>query len=241
MGAAQNVAFQGRLSVLVFGCLALLMPGTAAGASTQTAQLCEQAAADVAQATGIPADILHALTLTETGREIDGRLRPWPWAINHAGTGHWFDTQDQMLDFAQALLAQGLHNFDLGCFQLNYRWHGNNFASLSRMTDPAENARYAAGYLQSKHQQTGSWDRAIGAYHSATQEFAQRYLARFITILSDLDPAIPYPDRPPAAATPPEDQQNDNSFPLLISGQSGQGPSLFPALTAGRRLIGGAP
>lgn len=36
----------------------------------------------------------------KTGRRTEGELRPWPWAINQGGQGHWFDSADQAVSFA---------------------------------------------------------------------------------------------------------------------------------------------
>ena len=51
--------------------------------------------------------MLHAISLTETGRPQDGRLRPWPWAINREGKGFWFENRDEALAFAKASVAAG--------------------------------------------------------------------------------------------------------------------------------------
>ena len=76
-------------------------------------------------APGVPQDVLHAISLTETGRAQGGRLRPWPWAINREGKGFWFKNRDEALAFAKASLAEGRRSFDVGCFQINYHWHGH--------------------------------------------------------------------------------------------------------------------
>lgn len=143
------------------------------------AVLCERVAAQVAAETGVPADILGALTLTETGRRQDGVLRPWPWAVNAEGAGTWFDDPRQALDFASARVAAGRTNVDIGCFQLNFRWHGQHFASMAEMFDPLANARYAAGFLRELYAETGDWRAAAGMFHSRRPEDATRYLARF--------------------------------------------------------------
>ena len=141
--------------------------------------LCEQVAMQVARETGVPADILGALTLTETGRRQNGVLRPWPWAVNAEGAGTWFDDPRQALDFAAARVAMGRPNVDIGCFQLNFRWHGAHFNSVAEMFDPLVNARYAAGFLRQLYAETGDWRKAAGAFHSRRPDHAARYLTRF--------------------------------------------------------------
>ncbi len=205
-------------------------------ASVDPAALCDAAATSAAAGSGVPSAVLRALTRTETGRASGGALRPWPWAINQAGEGRWFATQDEMLDHIDALVSAGVTNFDVGCFQLNYRWHAQGFASLPDMADPVQNARYAAGYLAQKYATSGDWGQAAAAYHSGTPDLAERYLARFSAIYADLDPASEVPATP---IVPGGQEDRSNLFPLLIAGQSGGGGSLVPMSARGRRLFGG--
>lgn len=183
--------------------------------------LCESAAHRAAQDTGVPADVLLAITLTETGREQDGRLRPWPWSANSEGQGHWFDSRQQALDYAQGLLARGQPLFDLGCFQINWRWHGTHFLGPQDLLDPLASARYAARFLQALYDETGDWTLAAGAYHSRSPDPAARYRARFAQIRASLGDQIAGP-LPPAPDTP-----RVNTFPLLAGAASGA--SLVPA------------
>ena len=75
---------------------ALVMPlagECVADSRSRDAVLCENAIVRGAQVTGIPQQVLHAISLTETGRPEGGRLRPTPWAINREGKGFWFATR----------------------------------------------------------------------------------------------------------------------------------------------------
>lgn len=169
--------------------LLLLLLVTAVPIRAQTlpgAEVCEWAAAQAAKESGVPVEIMGALTLTETGRRLEGVLRPWAWSVNAAGEGTWFDDPASALTFARDRLAQGKTNFDIGCFQLNYRWHGANFASVEQMFDPLENARYAARFVAGLFAETGSWRQAAGAFHSRTPANAERYLSRFDTLYAQL-------------------------------------------------------
>ncbi|WP_347268733.1 hypothetical protein [Paracoccus sp. (in: a-proteobacteria)] len=148
-------------------------------AALPAAEVCEWAAAQAAEEAGVPPEILGALTLTETGRRMEGVVRPWAWSANAEGEGTWFDDPVSAIAFAEDRVAQGRTNVDIGCFQLNYRWHGGNFASVAQMFDPLANARYAAGFVRRLYAETGDWRTAAGAFHSRTPANAQRYLARF--------------------------------------------------------------
>lgn len=191
------------------------------------AELCLQAAADAAEVTGVPYDVLLAISVVETGR--DGQ--PWPWTVNIGGEGHWSDTAEEAAALVETALQSGLTNVDLGCFQLNLFWHAGAFTSVEDMLDPTRNAEYAAAFLAEKYQETGDWSLAAAAYHSATPEYAERYQTRFDATWETLE------DGDPVAANMVEDPVN--RFPLLIGGQAGTAGSLVPATSGGLRLIGG--
>ncbi|SOH95103.1 Transglycosylase SLT domain-containing protein [Monaibacterium marinum] len=160
-----------------------------AGPVHADATLCDVAANHAARDQHIPIDVMRAITLTETGRPRDGELRPWPWTVNLEGAGHWFDTRQQAQSFAEDALSQGQTSFDVGCFQLNWRWHGDAFDSVAAMFDPTANAEYAAKYLNEHFETFGDWSRAAGRYHSGTPEFSERYIARFDEIRGNLPDA----------------------------------------------------
>lgn len=200
--------------------------------------LCAQAAQTAARETGVPLRVLLAISLTETGRKADdGSFAPWPWALNQGGESHWFASRDDALDFLADRLDEGVSNIDLGCFQLNWRWHNAGFASAVQMIDPEENARYAAGLLARLYADSGDWSVAAGAYHSATPEFAQRYTARFDRIYAALgdDAVLAYADAP----APTTEDARTNGFPLLQAGAAGSIGSVVPLGQAARPLFGG--
>ncbi len=194
--------------------LALLLAALGATpADARPAALCDQAARNAAQETGVPADILLALTRAETGRAGETGLEPWPWAVNQAGQGYWFDSKAEAEQFVEAQLDLGYTNLDIGCFQLNLHWHAENFAALPDMFDPAENAGYAARFLLQKYQETGDWVQAAGAYHSGTDSHADRYMARFEDVLAGIG------DIRLADAGPIVEVARVNAFPLLVAGE----------------------
>ena len=60
--------------------LSALLPSVPAhaGESEVGAEICERAIVEGARREGVPESVLHAISLTETGRPTNGRLRPWP-------------------------------------------------------------------------------------------------------------------------------------------------------------------
>nr|WP_234998943.1 transglycosylase SLT domain-containing protein [Ruegeria sp. AU67] len=112
--------------------------------STQTAHICDNAA----QSEGVPLDVMRAIARVETGRTADGALQPWPWTINVEGKGIWFTSEFEAKSYVFEIFKAGKRSFDIGCFQINYRWHGEAFRSIDAMFDPDENAKYAARFLK---------------------------------------------------------------------------------------------
>lgn len=173
-----------------------------------------------------------AITRVETGRQADEGLAPWPWAINMAGTGHWPATYDEAVILAQSALDEGRQNMDIGCFQLNIRWHGQGFASLEDMFDPARNADYAARFLLDLHQETGNWVDAVATYHSRSPDLAEAYVARVEGVLAAGQPET-LPETLPDPVAP-----RANLFPLLQPGASVALGSLVPGRSGATPLIG---
>jgi hypothetical protein len=221
-------------ALTIIGALALGSVGPAnLGAATDPSRRCDLAAAKAAQRSGVPIDIMLAMTRVETGRGTP-ELRPWPWTINADGTGAWYDTEEEAVAAATAHLNDGTTSFDVGCFQLNFRWHGSNFVDLADMFDPIRNADYAASFLTELHSETGEWSDAVSAYHSRTESRAETYLERIKSVLNGPTPAV---EADVSAEEDPAD--GANLFPLLQAGGQGSAGSLVPLQLARGRLIGG--
>ena len=206
----------------------VLFGATQAVAYNQGAS-CDAAAMAAAKAHGVPAQVMLAITRVETGRNRNGGLQPWPWAVNQAGNSHWFETPEQAEDFVRSAVETGYSNIDIGCFQLNLHWHGEHFPSVQAMFDPQQNADYAARFLVENRNRKGNWVDAVAAYHSATPAKAAAYVEKVESVLTQLGEATP-PGLPSAFSEPPASQPlpRSNRFPLLQPGSSGTLASLMP-------------
>lgn len=203
---------------------------------------CDVAALAAAEEYGVPPQIMLAITRVETGRREGGQLLPWPWAVNQAGTPHWFDSPEEAEEFVQAAIDTGLSNIDIGCFQLNLRWHGEKFISVQDMFDPQLNANYAARFLAENHSQKGNWVDAVAAYHSQNPVYAEAYVEKVEEVLISLsasETGFPSPDI--ADATPDPMPNRENLFPLLQPGGSGTLASLVPSGQAATPLFAAMP
>jgi hypothetical protein len=218
----------------ILPCLALIWAlaiPTSGYSRGDPAALCRDAAVEASVATGVPFEVLMAVATVETGRND----LPWPWTVNFGGDGHWFDNAAEAEASVDRALRDGATNIDLGCFQLNYRWHAEAFSSIDDMLDPARNATYAAGYLARKYAKTGDWALAAAAYHSATPEHARIYQGKFEATYARLASGELPDVTDSAEVTAPR----ANSFPLLVAGTGGLNGSLFQSVSGRRPLIGG--
>ena len=191
--------------------------------------ICLKAARTAAIKYGVPVSVLTAITLTETGRHRNNAFSPWPWATNVGGVGNWFANRVDAEKYIHTQYENGRKNFDVGCFQINYRRHGYKFGSPVALFDPAASAEYAAQMIKTLYEETGDWSKAAGAYHSRTPKFATRYRKRFDEIRNarmHLD-ANPYPDVGPTTVHASIPRIKENKFPLLKRGTSVSAGSLF--------------
>ena len=162
----------------------LLLSGAIASPHHTPHDLCRVAAVTAARTHHVPEEVLLAITTVETRTNRGGESGPWPWTVNVAGQGTWFDSFAEARSHAAAALASGQTSFDVGCFQLNYRWHGQEFSGLDEMFDPATSADYAARFLKSLHAESGDWLIAAGHYHSRTPRHSQRYRRAISAVMS---------------------------------------------------------
>lgn len=193
----------------------LVLAANASLAAPRQEAVCDIAAQRAAKTYQVPAEILMAVARVETGRQSGDTLHPWPWAVNLGGEGHWANSMEEAMAIAQSALDEGRLNIDIGCFQLNIRWHSKGFLSLADMFDPQTNANYAAGFLARLYRETGDWKAAVGTYHSRDADLAEVYADRVA--------AVAVPDAPLAVR-----DSRANLFPLLQAGRAASAGSLFP-------------
>jgi len=119
---------------------------------------------------GIPPYLLHAISLTESGRGG----RPNPYAMNIGGRAYSAPDVNDMVRVANA--NWGVQNVDVGCMQISLKHHGSRFYDWKTLLNPQYNVEYAAYYLTQLKKELGTWTRAVGAYHSRTQWRGANYV-----------------------------------------------------------------
>ena len=136
------------------GCiLTVLLMLAGSGMCQSVAQTIPDGYAQVARAHGIPAEVLYAVSLTETAMapgdmagvmqysRRDGRLpdasRPWPWTINVAGKGYRYASRLEAWQALQVFLKRyPARRIDVGIAQVNLGWNGHRFPSTWAAFDP---------------------------------------------------------------------------------------------------------
>lgn len=170
-----------RHVIMIAGLIAL---AGASGAHASSTATCRTAAAKAERAHAIPDNLLQAITLVETGRWLDKKTTAWPWTVNIAGKSHYFDSSNEALVFALARAQLGASSMDLGCFQINTKWHRKNFSTIEEMFDPDAGAAYAASFLKKLYREFGDWDVAVKNYHSRTESKGKRYAKKIDAALT---------------------------------------------------------
>lgn len=157
-------------------------------------QDCARLAAEAGAAEGLPEGLLPAIALVETGKDDgQGGRMPWPWTLNQGGKSHYLGSAPEALAKLDDILATGTTNVDVGCMQLNWKWHSKAFASRADMIDPVQNTAYAARFLKELHNQLGSWELATAAYHSTDRDRGQSYVAKVAAAQETMMALLPTP------------------------------------------------
>lgn len=157
----------------------------------------------------LPEMMLAAVTTVESGRAApNGKaMSPWPWTIFAEGQGQFYATKAAAIEAVRDLRARGVQTIDVGCMQINLRYHPRAFTSLDEAFDPESNVRYGAHFLQSLKKSFGAWDAALEHYHSydptRRETYRQRIFAAWLKVqqtdqgfwvASDVPPRLPGAD-----------------------------------------------
>jgi hypothetical protein len=140
---------------------------------------CVKAVTKAAEEGDIPKDLMLAIAVTEAGRRLDGgAITVWPWTVATQDGGDFFERRLDAWRHVESLLSQDRRSVDVGCMQINLRWHPEAFSTWQEAFDPLKNAHYAARFLNELKERHGDWDTAVAHYHSATPDIGQAYLER---------------------------------------------------------------
>jgi hypothetical protein len=136
--------------------------GAASVAEQVYSGACEREMARAAQVENIPLSVLYSVGLTETGQR--GRLQPY--ALNIDGAARVAGDLPEALRLFRAAQARGAKFIDIGCMQINHRFHAAHFSSLEAMFDTRRNVDYAAHFLKELRAREASWTLAVARYNA---------------------------------------------------------------------------
>jgi soluble lytic murein transglycosylase-like protein len=142
-------------------------------------KLCEREMIAASQRHGVPLGMLYAVGLTETGRGDSLR----PYALNVDGKAVYELTRKEAVKAFDAAVRAGAKFIDVGCMQINHRYHRQHFASVEMMLEPSINVDYAARYLAQLKVREGNWTMAVARYHAGPDNdpAQKRYVCRVIS------------------------------------------------------------
>ena len=123
------------------------------------------------------------------------------------------------------MIDSGDRNIDVGCMQINYRWHGKAFESIEQMIDPAYNVPYAARFLKVLYERHGDWEKAIRYYHSGNSKYNRSYLARVKKVWPDIQTQL-------LAAAPPQYGKSKAQAPTRRAAELGFEDLSVPSVVA---------
>ena len=129
----------------------------------------------------MPAGILYAVGLTETGRK--GSLHPY--ALNIEGRAVFAGSAAEAETAFRKARSGGVKLIDLGCMQINHHYHAEHFSNVEAMLDPRRNVDYAARFLVQLKARHRTWSMAVARYHAGPNNdpAQKRYICRVITNL----------------------------------------------------------
>lgn len=145
---------------------------------------CVGHAVDAEQRLNIPAGMLLAIALVESG--TDGA--PNPYAISADGRAIMARSTQDAARHLRDRSGKLRNNTYVGCMQLSVQVHKGQFQPLERIVDPRENVWYAGRLLVRLHGEEGSWKAALARYNGTTPRRAQAYVCKIWQNLSELDP-----------------------------------------------------
>ena len=149
--------------------------------------LCMDAVADAENEHNIPRHLMAAIAVAESGRWNRERREKsaWPWTVMAEGKGRYLPTKAEAIATVRDLKARNVRNIDVGCMQINLRYHPAAFNNLDQAFDPVANVAYGSTFLKSLFEETGSWQKASGRYHSATPEHNRPYRMRILKLWNE--------------------------------------------------------
>lgn len=119
-----------------------------------------------AHAAGVPSSVLYAIALQESGTQIRGQLRPWPWTLNVASKPLRFRSYQAACEgLNEAMRRVPSRQIDVGLGQINLGHQAHRVVAPCDLLDPYRNLALAATILREQYSPSEDWLHAVGRYH----------------------------------------------------------------------------
>ena len=176
--------------MLFFILLMLFQPLPAVAQEIVTADeefICINAAIEAEKHYQIKKNLLVSISKIETGRwnEQLQQKTAWPWTVNVAGKGYFYKSKSEAIAAVKKWQSAGYDSIDVGCMQINLRFHGDKFANLEDAFDPEKNVDVAAKFLLGRYKHRKDWLFAATDYHSKRPSKARVYKQKLLASLSE--------------------------------------------------------
>lgn len=155
----------------------------------QESQKCSRQFSYFEKKYNLPKDILHSVSLQESQKKHSkfSIYIVWPWTVNVAGVGYHFNSKDEAVKFTLQKQAEGHQSIDVGCMQINLKYHSDAFLSVDQAFSPRKNIAYSAKFLKEKLSSNSDWKIAVGNYHSCNQDKSKKYSDNVSRFISNMD------------------------------------------------------
>ncbi|HYM31319.1 MAG TPA: transglycosylase SLT domain-containing protein [Candidatus Cybelea sp.] len=163
----------------------LLAAALAATAAPVRAEECTEQAVAVERERNVPAGLLHAVALVESGHNG----KPHAYALRIARRAYYPPDRDAALKQLRNGKSGFVRQANVGCMQISLADYGWAFRPSDAILDPAANVRFAAEYLVDWKDQYGSWTAALSRYQGGSAIERRIYVCTVRAVLAQLVPA----------------------------------------------------
>ena len=147
----------------------------------QVFELCQIAVDKAEKNYQIKSNLLQTIASVESGRwnAQAGKRVAWPWTVHANGKGHYYKSKAEAVAAVKDMQQRGISNIDVGCMQINLKYHGEAFANLDEAFDPEKNVTYSAQFLRQLYKRNKqNWTKTAMHYHSRNLRKGTNYKNR---------------------------------------------------------------
>lgn len=147
----------------------------------QVFELCQIAVDKAEKNYQIKSNLLQTIASVESGRwnAQAGKRVAWPWTVHANGKGRYYKSKAEAIAAVKNLQQKGITNIDVGCMQINLKYHGEAFANLEEAFDPEKNVAYSAQFLRNLYKRNKqNWTKTAMHYHSRNLRKGTNYKNR---------------------------------------------------------------